>query len=307
MKWLHRWSAIVGASAIGVATASAAASEDAPRAMSLGQAAVLGAIEGLTEYLPVSSTGHLFVAERLMKLSSNAQEQAVCDSFGIAIQLGAILAVIGLYFGRIRCMTLGLLGRDPAGFRLLSRLLAAFLPAAVIGLVFKQRIEQCLFGPWPIALAWAVGGLAILGAGRVWRGRPSPIGEIEELSLRAALLIGLAQALALWPGVSRSLVTIAGGLVAGLRPRAAVEFSFLLGLVTLGAATTYEIVRHGRDMVNLFGWAAPLLGLAVAFITAGASMRWMVRYLQTRSFAIFGWYRLAAAAVTASLILSGRL
>jgi len=292
---------------MGVAAARAATSEDAPRAMSLGQAAVLGAIEGLTEYLPVSSTGHLFVAERLMKLSSNAREQSVCDSFGIAIQLGAILAVIGLYFGRIRGMALGVLGRDPAGFRLLLRLLAAFLPAAVIGLLFKKPIEHHLFGPWPIALAWAAGGIAILWAGRARRGWPPPAGEIEELSLRAALLIGLAQSLALWPGVSRSLVTIAGGLVAGLRPRAAVEFSFLLGLVTLGAATTYEIVRHGRDMVNLFGWAGPLLGLAVAFVSAGASMRWMVRYLQTRSFAIFGWYRLAAAAVTASLILSGRL
>ncbi len=276
-------------------------------AMSFGQAASLGLIEGLTEFLPVSSTGHLFVAERLMRLSTNADEQSVCDSFGIAIQLGAILAVVGLYFGRLRSMAMGVVGRDAAGLRMLLRLLAAFAPAAAIGLAFKKPIERHLFGPWPIAIAWAVGGLAILLAGRVRRGRAMPDGDLENLRLRAAILIGLAQALALWPGVSRSLVTIAGGLIAGLRPRAAVEFSFLLGLVTLGAATAYEIVRHGADILRLFGWAAPLLGLAVAFISAWASMRWMVRYLQTRSFAIFGWYRLAAAAATIALLLSGRL
>lgn len=290
------------------ASASADTEQGRPRpVMSLGQAVVLGLIEGFTEYLPISSTGHLFIAERLMRLSANDVEQSVCDSFGIAIQLGAILAVIWLYFDRVRAIAKGAMGRDPTGRRLLIRLIAAFLPAAIIGVAFKKTIERHLFGPFPIALAWAAGGVAILIVGKARRDRTAPAGEIEDLGVRAALSIGLAQALALWPGVSRSLVTIAGGLVAGLRPRAAVEFSFLLGLLTLGAATLWEIVRHGADMVNLFGWAAPVLGLAIAFLSALASMRWMVGYLQKHGFALFGWYRLAAAAVTFGLIWSGHL
>lgn len=290
------------------AAASAEAEQAKPRhAMSLGQAVLLGLIEGFTEYLPISSTGHLFVAERLMKLSANDTEQSVCDSFGIAIQLGAILAVIWLYFDRVRAIARGAAGRDPAGRRLLIGLVAAFLPAAVIGVAFKKPIERYLFGALPIATAWAAGGIAILVVGSARRGQGAPAGEIEDLSVRAALLIGLAQAVSLWPGVSRSLITIAGGLVAGLRPKAAVEFSFLLGLLTLGAATLWEIARHGADMVNLFGWAAPALGLAIAFVSALASMRWMVGYLQKHGFALFGWYRLAAAAVTFGLILSGHL
>ncbi len=276
-------------------------------AMSAGQAIALGLIEGLTEYLPISSTGHLFVAERLMGLAANEREQSVSDSFGIAIQLGAILAVVGLYFGRIRSIVFGLIGRDPEGLRLASRLLLAFVPAAAIALCFQKWIRGHLFGSWPIVAAWAVGGAAILLIGGKRRGRSFGALEMADIGARAAVWIGLAQSLALWPGVSRSLVTIAGGLLAGLKPRAAVEFSFLLGLVTLGAASSLEIVKEGGAMIELFGWWRPLLGLAVALVSAWASMRWMVAYLQRHSFAIFGWYRLAIAALTAGLILLGRL
>jgi undecaprenyl-diphosphatase len=308
MFLLRSRNGLVAAVLVLAAGAARAGDPAEPRcAMTLGQAVTLGLVEGLTEFLPVSSTGHLFIVERVMGLASDEAEQSVSDSFGIAIQLGAILAVVGLYFGRIRSMALGVVNRDPAGRRLVFRLLLAFLPAVVLALLFQNWIRQRLFGPWPIVIAWAAGGLAILAACRWLRGHPRMTSDIEDLGARAALWIGLAQCLALWPGVSRSLVTIAGGLAAGLRPRAAVEFSFLLGLVTLGAATAYEMAVAGGAIVQLFGWWRPMAGLATACASAWLSMRWMVQYLQRHGFALFGWYRLAIAALAAALIGGGRL
>jgi undecaprenyl-diphosphatase len=274
-------------------------------AMSPAKGAILGIVEGLTEFLPVSSTGHLTIVQDLLGLTATPQEKEASDAFAIVIQFGAIIAVFLVSFGRIKKIVSGIFGRDKDGLRLLGNLAIAFVPAAIFGLLLESRIKQHLYGIWPVAAAWLVGGifiLAVLNRRRQQEGKP-----LESLGWQAALLIGLAQVLALWPGVSRSLVTIAGGLFLGLSVSAAVEFSFLLGLVTLGAATAYEAVRRGHEIVQVFGVTAPVVGLIAAAVAGFAAVRWMVEYLRTRSLAIFGWYRIAAAAAVVILVAAGVL
>jgi len=271
--------------------------------MSAPQGALLGLVEGLTEFLPVSSTGHLLLVQNLLGLSATPQEKDASDAFAIVIQLGAIIAVFLVSFGRIRTIFAGIVGRDKEGLRLFGNLVVAFIPAAILGLLLEARIQKHLYGMWPVAAAWAVGGifiLVVLNRRRASEGKP-----LESLGWQWALIIGVAQALALWPGVSRSLVTIAAGLLVGLSISAAVEFSFLLGLVTLGAATIYEGLKRGHDIVTMFGWSSPIIGLVVAGIAAFAAVRWMIGYLRTRSLAVFGWYRLGIAALAVALVLGG--
>jgi len=284
--------------------------------MSLNQAIVLGAIEGLTEYLPVSSTGHLLVAGRFMNIdgaSSNSSATSVkeaLDAYTICIQIGAILAVLGLYFRRVRQMGRGLLGRDAQGRRLLLNVTAGFMPAGVIGLLFNGTIKTYLFGTWPVIVAWFVGGWAILIV--CWRNkakhRPADSGQsIEEMCWRMALVIGFAQCIAMWPGVSRSLVTIVSGLLIGLSVPAAVEFSFLLGLVTLGAATGYDLLKHGKLMLQTFDALTLAVGIAVAFVAAILSVKWMVSYLHRHGLVLFGYYRVGLALVTGAMLMTGML
>jgi undecaprenyl-diphosphatase len=274
-------------------------------AMTGRQAVILGAVEGVTEFLPVSSTGHLLIVQRLLGLSRTAEQKSASDAYAICIQLGAILAVFVVSFGRIRRMVLGIFGRDPQGLRLLGKLAAAFVPAAVIGLFFEERLKRYLFGVWPIVAAWAVGGVFILLA---LRRKGSEGGRtLEELTWREALIIGIAQCFALWPGVSRSLATLGAAVLLGLSLPAAVEFSFLLGLVTLGAATIYEGLKQGRQIIALFGWANPVLGLVIAALTAFIAVRWMLGYLTKRSMAVFGWYRIGLAGLAAALLFTGIL
>ncbi len=268
--------------------------------MTYWQAIVLGLVEGLTEYLPVSSTGHLLVAQRLLGIEGGEASNA----YAIAIQGGAIAAVIVLYRQRLLQMASGLLGRDDAGRRLAVALVLAFLPAALIGFAFEEAIEQRLFGPLPVAVAWAVGGVVILlVASRMQREGTL----IEALTWRGALLVGICQCAALWPGVSRSLATILGGLAAGLSLVAAVEFSFLLGLLTLGAATAYKAIDSGAVMLQAYGPATVLVGFVAAWLSAMVSVRWMVGWLQHRGLAVFGWWRLGAAALVVVLIARGVL
>jgi undecaprenyl-diphosphatase len=269
--------------------------------LSIPEAVLLGIVEGITEFLPISSTGHLLVVSDLIGFGTGTSEGAA-DSYAVAIQFGAILAVLVLYRTRILSIVNGLVGRDEHGRSVLLALVAAFLPAAVVGVVFGDALKDALFGPVPVAIAWAVGGVALL----VWKPKPTQQ-SLHELSVRSALIIGCAQTVALWPGVSRSLVTLIAGLAVGLSLAAAVEFSFLLGLVTLSAATVLDVSRHGGDIVDYFGIATPLIGAVVAFMTALVAVRWMVGYLNSRSLAIFGWYRLAAASVTAVLLIANVL
>lgn len=293
--------------AFGVSPALAAlteASEGAPELSPLA-AVILGLVEGLTEYLPVSSTGHLLVTNELLGLVNEETETAL-ETYAICIQAGAILAVFVLYRERVVEMFNGLIGRSTDGRRVLMGVVIAFIPTAAIGYLLVDTVRDRLFGVTPIAAAWLIGGLAILGL--THSGLLAKAGtELVHISATQAFLIGLAQSLALWPGVSRSLITIVAGVVVGLSLAAAVEFSFLLGLVTLGAATLVTALEDGDQLIDLFGWTTPLIGLAVAFVAALASIKWMVAWLQERSLDVFGYYRIAIGALAFGLVAVGWL
>jgi undecaprenyl-diphosphatase len=265
------------------------------------QALVLGIVEGLTEYLPVSSTGHLLVVQRLLGIGGGE----AANAYAIVIQGGAIVAVFGLYRERIAQMARGAAGRDPTGRRMALALLVAFIPAAVIGLLADKAIEAYLFGAWPVVAAWAAGGILILAVSP--RVRPGRGRDLAAITARTALIVGIAQCAALWPGVSRSLATILGGIAAGLSLAAAVEFSFLLGLITLGAATAYKAVESAAAMVDAYGILELALGFAAAWLCAVLAVKWMVAWLNRHGLAVFGWWRLVAAAVVAGLLLTGAL
>jgi undecaprenyl-diphosphatase len=260
------------------------------------KAIILGAVEGITEFLPVSSTGHLLVTQRLLDLGTGTGK-AAADTYAISIQIGAILAVVAVSFRRLVQMGNGLIGRDQVGRDLLVRLIVAFVPAAVVGLALGDTIKEQLFGPWPVVIAWFVGGAFLL-----WWKPANGATVLEHLTIRNAAIIGCAQILALWPGTSRSLVTMIAALAIGMSMSAAVEFSFLLGLATLSAATVLDLAKDGGTLLDLYGWQTPLLGTLVAFVTALIAVRWFIAYLRRRPLTIFGWYRIAIAAITVGLI-----
>lgn len=285
--------------------------------MQLWQAVILGLVEGVTEYLPVSSTGHLILAASLMRLNESAAARAV-DSYTIVIQGGAILAVAGLYARSVWRMLLGLLGRDAAGRALLLRLLVAFAPAALLGPLLEETIERWLFRPGPVLAALFLGGVWMALMGRGWSRRQAAAqGQEEaattealaELPWRTALGIGLLQTLAMWPGASRSMMTIAGGVLLGLSPKRAAEFSFLLGLPTLGGATVYKLAKDAMgseaSMFAQLGALESAAGLVVATVAAALAVRWLVAFLTRHGLALFGWYRMALAAALAGLWLAG--
>jgi undecaprenyl-diphosphatase len=281
--------------------------------VSLLEAIILGIVEGITEYLPVSSTGHLILASSLLGLDGRVDKQSL-DAFNIVIQGGAILAVLGLYRARVWQMVRGVLGRDPGGRRLLVNVVAAFLPAAVIGVLAASTIQRHLFFPLPVLSALAIGGVVMILIDRWHRRRfheeTRAHIDIDAMPLRAALLIGALQCLAMWPGTSRSMVTIVGGVLAGLRPRQAAEFSFILGLPTLGGATFYSLAKDvmrdgGTNMFEALGIAPLAAGLIVATVSAALAVRWLVSFLTRHGLAPFGWYRLALCVVMALLIWQG--
>jgi undecaprenyl-diphosphatase len=270
-------------------------------ALTIPEAILLGIIEGLTEFLPVSSTGHLLVVGDLIGFGTGASQSAA-DAYSIAIQLGAILAVLFLFRLRVTSVARGLFGKDEMGRSVLVVLVLSFLPAAVLGVVFGDAIKDALFGPVPITIAWALGGVALL----VWKPRHGRL-DIHQLTVKSSLIIGLTQCVAMWPGVSRSLATLIAGLAVGLTLSAAVEYSFLLGVITLSAATSLDLLRYGDEIVAQFGILRPLLGGIVAFVTAIVAVKWMVGYVSSRSLAIFGWYRLVIAGVATVLLVTGVL
>lgn len=278
--------------------------------MTWWQAIILGMVEGLTEYLPVSSTGHLLVVQELLGLATGSvSAKTAADAYAICIQAGAIVAVLGLYAGRVKQMAWGLMGRDPSGQRLVINILAGFVPAAVVGLTLNDLIKEYLFGPWPVVAAWLVGGAVILLADR-WRGHRGDVTPrqgfgLMDLTWRLALIIGFAQCLAMWPGISRSLVTIVAGVLVGLSLAAAVEFSFLLGAVTLGAATCYDGLKHGPTMLEHYGVSEMFVGFLFAFISAVVAVRWMVNYLKQHGMTVFGYYRIVIALMVAVMLLTG--
>lgn len=296
--------------------------------LSITDATILGVVEGVTEYLPISSTGHLIIANHALRLDSDQPLHGTdgqplwyvkpsakhpggealtlklaADTYTVVIQFGAIAAVALLYWRQIRAMILGLFGRDPKGLLLLRNVLLAFFPAAILGLALHGWIDAH-FSVNAVIAAQIVGALVILWA-EAYRKRRSvnaPATEpATELTTRQAINIGLLQCGALWPGMSRSMTTIVGGYLAGLDPRRSAEFSFLLGFVTLTAATIYKSYKSGAAMIEVFGWAHVLLGCVIATITAAIAVKFLVGWLSRHGMAVFAYYRLAFAALLAYL------
>jgi undecaprenyl-diphosphatase len=261
-------------------------------------AIILGIVEGVTEFLPVSSTGHLILASAL--LGYNSDYWAL---FNIVIQLGAILAIVVLYWRTFWAVLQGLLRFDPTSVRFVRNLLVAFLPAAVIGVALHKQIEKLLGSPLTVAVALIVGGIAIIGIERtVKEGR---IKGVAEIPLPKVIGIGFIQCLAMIPGVSRSGATILGALSLGVERRTAAEFSFFLAIPTMLGATVLELVtkRHELMAANSVGFGLIAIGFVVAFIVALLVVRWFVGLVGRTGFSPFGWYRIAVGALALAFLL----
>lgn len=267
--------------------------------MSLLVAALLGLVEGLTEFLPVSSTGHLILVSQWL---GSVDEGA--KSFDIVIQLGAILAVVVHYRKLFADRVRGLLEGDPASRRLFGALVIAFVPAAVVGLVLGKTIKRLLFGPLPVAVALLVGGIVMIVVERLRKARHVE-GEsgLEHVTFKRALLIGAGQCFSLWPGMSRSMSTIVAGQLSGLSTATAAEFSFLLSVPTLGAATLYEMFKARHELGHGGGAPQLVVGLVVSFVVAWLVIAAFLRYLSRRGLEPFGYYRIALAIVVLALSL----
>jgi len=286
--------------------------------LSAADAVVLGVIEGLTEFLPVSSTGHLIIAKDLLGLDSHAPlfdalgepmwyrrasaehgsqlltMNLAADTFIVVIQFGAVLAVAFVCWPQLRSIGLGLLGRDPAGVRLLLNLIIAFFPAAFIGLLVHDWIDAHLFSVGTVIFTQVAGALLMFYT-EGWYGRRYLRGirpTSEELTPLSAAWIGVLQCVAIFPGTSRPMMAIVGGYFAGLDPRRAAEFSFLLGFVTLGAASVFKTLKSGPAMIQVFGWPHVLLGAGVAAVVAAVSVRFFLHLLLRHGLNGFAWYRL---------------
>ncbi len=248
------------------------------------KALLLGVVEGLTEFLPISSTGHLILAGELVGFNDDKAKV-----FEVVIQTGAMLAIVWEYRDRFIRLASGLTG-DPAGRRLLVNLIVAFLPAALLGLAFSRLIKSYLFHPVPVALAFIIGGLIILLVER--RTRTVRIEHVDQIGALDAFKIGCAQALALVPGTSRSGATIIGAMLFGLSRKAATEFSFFLAVPTLIAAGAWDAWKNRAllELADLPMWA---VGMVSAFIAAFLCVRWLLRYIATHDFTMFAWYRIA--------------
>jgi undecaprenyl-diphosphatase len=250
----------------------------------LGKALVLGVVEGLTEFLPVSSTGHLILAADLLGFDGENAK-----TFNLAIQTGAMLAVVWEYRARFLGVVAGL-GSDRAAQRFLGNLVVAFVPAALLGLAFGSLIKAHLFAPVPVATAFIVGALVILWVER--KAHRWHVESVDDMTWRDALKVGFAQCFALIPGTSRSGATIIGAMLFGLSRRAATEFSFFLAVPTLVAAGAYDLYKH-RAAFSPADLEMLAVGLVAAFVSAFACVRWLIRYVATHDFKPFAWYRIA--------------
>jgi len=300
---------------------------DSPSSLSFTDATILGLVEGITEFLPISSTGHLILTSRLLGLDDETIQtdasgvtiwlkpptsdkpgipltpSIAANAYVVVIQAGAIAAVVVLYWRTLLGILVGLLGRDPRGLKLLRNIIIATIPAALLGLLLDDWIEAHLFSVPAVMAALVAGAILMMAADRWMRrrgmlepGRESDsMTDLASLSPFRALFIGILQCFALWPGTSRSMMTIVGGCFAGFRPARAAEFSFLLGLPILGGAALYKSLDTGPAMISLFGLPSVLWGCLVAAISAALAVRWLVSYLNRHGLFIFGIYRLVLA------------
>ena len=270
----------------------------------LVKAAILGLVEGLTEFLPISSTGHLILAGSLLGFDGEKAKM-----FDVAIQTGAMFAVFGYYRRRIASVAAGLFStgqRRRDAWRFATNLLIAFLPAALLGVMFAKHIKAFLFYPVPVAIAFIVGGLVILWveARQKRNGSAARIESIDDLTATDALKLGIAQAFALIPGTSRSGATIIGGMLFGLSRKAATEFSFFLAMPTLIGAGVYDTWKY-RHLLSADDLPLFAVGLAVSFVSAWAAVAWLIRYVASHDFVPFAWYRIAFGALVLVTAYSG--
>lgn len=255
-------------------------------------AILLGIVEGLTEFIPVSSTGHLILASELL-----GYDAATWATFNVMIQLGAILAVIVLYWRTFWEVAVGLFGREPASWRFVANLLLAFLPSAVLGFLLIDRIEALLESAEVVAVALVVGGVVILVIEALVKEPKFPAG-VAAMPWSRALGIGAVQCLSMIPGVSRSGATIMGALAMGVERRTAAEFSFFLAVPTMLGATTLSAVKHREELTSgAVDWDLIGVGFAVSFIVAIVVIRWFVGIVSRHGFAPFAWYRIVAGSV----------
>jgi undecaprenyl-diphosphatase len=283
--------------------------EEVRRDFTYTRAIITGTVEGVTEYLPVSSTGHMILSDSLLGVLKFADVtvsgvtdrkgravsmERVADDYIVIIQLGAILAVLVAFFGRVRGVLTGLCRGDGRSISLASSIVVAFLPAALLGFLFKDVITAYLFSVEVVAAALVVGGLVILVAEHLLPKKVAETAdEVAAIGWRPALTVGLCQCFALIPGTSRSLATILGGRVAGLSHAASTEFSFLVGLLTLSAASVYKMWSLGPALTQVYPAGPAGVGLLVAAVTAFVSVKWLVGYVSRNGLGVFAWYRLA--------------
>jgi undecaprenyl-diphosphatase len=264
------------------------------------KAAIMGVVEGLTEFLPVSSTGHLILAGSLLGF-----DDAKAKVFDIAIQTGAIFAVILVYWQKIRSTLIALPNQKQAQQFALN-VLIAFFPAVILGLLFGKAIKANLFTANVVASTFIIGGFIILWAERRQQNNPAVarIQSVEEMSALDALKVGLAQCLAMIPGTSRSGATIIGGMFLGLSRKAATDFSFYLAIPTLIGAGVYSLYKE-RALLSMADLPMFLVGLVFSFLSAWLCVRWLLRYISTHSFVPFAWYRIVFGIVVLGTSLSG--
>jgi undecaprenyl-diphosphatase len=253
------------------------------------KALIMGLVEGFTEFLPISSTGHLILTEHLLGFHGMEEKMKV---FEIVIQAGAMLAVIWEFRARIIAVLTGL--GDPKQQRFATNVLIAFIPAAVLGVLFDKAIKQVLFAPVPVALAFIIGGFVILWVEKRAKDKPASarITSVDDLTPLDALKIGIAQAFALIPGTSRSGATIMGSMIFGLSRQVATEFSFFLAIPTLMGATIYSLYKE-RALLSAADLPLFTIGTVSAFISAFLCVRWLLRYISSHTFTVFAWYRIA--------------
>ena len=255
-------------------------------------AIILGIVEGVTEFLPVSSTGHLILATELMGFDS-----AKWDAFNVIIQLGAILAIVVLYWRTLWAVLEGLIQRNPISWKFVRNILIGFLPSAVLGVILIKYIEALLGAPKVVAFMFILGGIAIILIER-WAKRSDIVG-VAEMPIRTAVGIGIAQCLAMVPGVSRSGATIMGALSLGVERRTAAEFSFFLAIPTMLGATTLELAKHHDEIMagaHGVGFGTVAVGFVVSFAVAIVVVRAFVHYISKHGFAPFAWYRIIVGA-----------
>lgn len=258
------------------------------------QAIVLGTVQGVTEFLPVSSTGHMILANEFIFKSteeSSLKQQAV-NNYMVCIQIGTILTLLVFYRKYILCILRGWLGRDKQGFLLGLKVGLAFIPAGLLGYCLDDYIQLHFYNRFFIGLSLLVGGLAILALEKYRRVHESVVNDIYDLSIKGAIVIGLFQMIALWPGFSRSLATIIGGIWVGLSLTQAIHFSFLLGLLTSSVATGYKLLKGGWQIFDTIPFDTYILGIVLAFIIGLSTIAIFLKYIQQKGLGIFGYYRI---------------